>query len=161
MQHKSRTYLLFSITVMNYNNYWRLLACLLHAKERAEQTMHPFCADAGITPTQLRVMMALHFEGPQTTGTLARQSCMAMGNLSTLCKKLEAGGMVHRRRDPQDERLVRVSLTEQGEEIILAFLRQCEGHLASWSRRVPPEDMQAIEAGLERLVQLLETRSPQ
>lgn len=130
--------------------------CLRRAKEQLEQLAQPFCAESGLTPTQLRLLMALYFEGPQTATALARTACMAGANTSALCKRLAQQGLIDRRRDETDERQVVVSLTLPGEKLVAAYLEGCKGQMQAVMERSTPEDLRVIEAGLLRLSRIMD-----
>ncbi|WP_322409971.1 MarR family winged helix-turn-helix transcriptional regulator [Microbacterium invictum] len=55
--------------------------------------------------------------GERTVRSLGEELHLDSGTLSPLLRRLEARGLVDRRRDDIDERLVRVSLTEEGRSV--------------------------------------------
>src|SRR5699024_11314018 len=54
-------------------------------------------------------------EKPMSIGSLGKTIGVTGGNISNICKKLEKQGFVDRVRSEEDERIVNVELTEQGE----------------------------------------------
>ncbi|WHO40582.1 MarR family transcriptional regulator [Sphingobium sp. AP49] len=68
----------------------------------------------GITYPQYLVMVALARRDDQTVGELGGQLFLESNTLTPLIKRLETAGLVDRRRDSADERVVRVRLTSQG-----------------------------------------------
>jgi DNA-binding MarR family transcriptional regulator len=77
----------------------------------------PLLDELGLTYTQYIVIIALWEEGGQTVTSLGEKLFLESNTLTPILKKLETMGYVRRRRDPQDERLVRVELTEAGERL--------------------------------------------
>jgi DNA-binding MarR family transcriptional regulator len=75
----------------------------------------PLLEAAGITYTQYLVLLVL-WEGadPVPVGALCERLHMDSGTLSPLLKRLEARGLVTRRRSTRDERSVEVGITEAG-----------------------------------------------
>ena len=71
-------------------------------------------APVGLTYPQYLVMLALWSDGDLTVGALGRRLSLDSGTLTPLLKRLEAAGVVDRRRDPDDERRVVVSPTRAG-----------------------------------------------
>ncbi len=69
--------------------------------------------------TQFIVVVALWEEDDQTVGALGERLFLESNTLTPILKKLEALGYIRRRRDPADERQVRVSLTEEGRAVRL------------------------------------------
>lgn len=55
--------------------------------------------------------------GERTVSELGTELALDSGTLSPLLRRLETRGLVARRRDADDERVVRVSLTEAGRDI--------------------------------------------
>ena len=74
----------------------------------------PALKPLGLTYTQYLVMLVLWEEDEASVGRLCARLHLDSGTLTPLLKKLEEAGRVRRRRSPEDERVVLVSLTEQG-----------------------------------------------
>lgn len=91
-----------------------LCFALYSAGHAMQQAYKPLLDPLGLTYPQYLVLTALWAEGEQTLGALAGQMQLASNTLTPLVKRLEAKGMVTRRRDPADERQVRIGLTEDG-----------------------------------------------
>lgn len=68
----------------------------------------------GLTYPQYLVMLVLWEGKPQTVGALGDRLHLDSGTLTPLLKRMEHAGLIDRRRDPEDERRVLVSLTERG-----------------------------------------------
>jgi DNA-binding MarR family transcriptional regulator len=88
----------------------------LYAATRAvTQTYGRLLADAGLTYPQYLTMLALWgADEPLTVGEVGARLRLDSGTLTPLLKRLEAAGYVVRRRDPTDERRVRLELTDEG-----------------------------------------------
>ncbi len=72
-------------------------------------------ADAHLTYPQYLSLMALWgAEDPLSVGELGERLRLDSGTLTPLLKRMEAAGLVVRRRDDADERRVLVSLTDEG-----------------------------------------------
>jgi len=77
----------------------------------------PLLDSLGVTYTQWITIVALWEEGDQTVSGLGEKLFLESNTLTPILKKLEAMGYLTRRRDPADERQVRVSLTEEGRRL--------------------------------------------
>jgi len=77
----------------------------------------PILEQLGLTYPQYITIVALWEEDDQTVGNLGQKLFLESNTLTPLLKKLEAMGYVERRRDPADERLVRIRLTANGREL--------------------------------------------
>ncbi len=77
----------------------------------------PLLEPMGLTHPQYLVMLALWQHAPLSVKELSRLLQLDPGTLSPLLKRLEAQGLLSRARDAADERLLSVSLSEQGKAL--------------------------------------------
>lgn len=73
---------------------------------------------AGLTESQFGVLEALHHLGPLCQRELAAKVLKSAGNMTTVVDNLEKRGLVERRREGEDRRVVTVHLTKGGARII-------------------------------------------
>lgn len=71
----------------------------------------------GLTYTQYLAMMVMWEEEKTTVKGMGNRLHLDSGTLTPLLKKLEAMGHVTRYRDPKDDRVVIVELTEAGRQL--------------------------------------------
>jgi MarR family 2-MHQ and catechol resistance regulon transcriptional repressor len=74
--------------------------------------------EARLTESQFGTLEALLHLGPLCQHELAGKILKSAGNLTTVIDNLERRGLVERRRDSSDRRLVTVHLTRPGERLI-------------------------------------------
>ena len=74
----------------------------------------PLLKPLGLTYTQYIVFLALWENGKVKVGELGKSLYLDCGTLTPLLKKMEEGGWLSRCRCKVDERVVYVSLTEEG-----------------------------------------------
>ena len=86
----------------------------MHAVNKAYQ---PLLEKLGLTYPQYLVMLVLWETDDVTVKQLGERLFLDSGTLTPLLKRLEAMGLVHRARDPKDERQVRLTLTEKGKTL--------------------------------------------
>jgi DNA-binding MarR family transcriptional regulator len=79
-----------------------------------EAKYRPVLAKLGLTYSQYLAMLALWEHRELEIGRLCELLALDTGTVSPLVKRLEAAGLVRRRRRSDDERVVAVSLTEKG-----------------------------------------------
>jgi len=77
----------------------------------------PFLDEIGITYPQYAALIALNELGNQTVSELGEKLFLESSTLTPLLKRLEASGFVTRQRDAEDERQVRINLTEAGRAV--------------------------------------------
>lgn len=93
----------------------RQLCFPLYAASRAvTRAYKPLLDKLNLTYTQYVTMMALWEGGTMGVNELGKRLYLDSGTLTPLLKKLEAKGLIVRRRSTEDERRVEVSLTERG-----------------------------------------------
>lgn len=128
------------------------LSLVLHVAARAlAGRCRPRLERLGLTFPQYLVMLVLWDRGPTTVGELGAFLQLDSGTLSPLLKRMEASGLVDRRRRPDDERRVEVSATAAG-EALRGPAQEVEAHL----RATHPRSSLAYGALLEALRDLAE-----
>lgn len=81
----------------------------------------PILDRLGLTYTQYIALIALGDDDDQTVGALGEKLFLELNTLTPILKKLEAEGYIERRRDPADERQVRLRLTDAGRHLLERF----------------------------------------
>jgi MarR family 2-MHQ and catechol resistance regulon transcriptional repressor len=71
-----------------------------------------------LTVPQFGTLEALYHLGPLSLGDLAEKLLVTGGNVTYVMDRLESRGLVTRSRSPDDRRVVRAELTDQGRELI-------------------------------------------
>lgn len=77
----------------------------------------PFLEHLGLTYTQYLALLALWEKEDITLKELGERLYLDSGTLTPLLKKLEAAGLLCRLRSKDDERNLRIRLTEKGREL--------------------------------------------
>ncbi|CAN7439006.1 MarR family winged helix-turn-helix transcriptional regulator [Rhizobium sp. LjRoot258] len=80
----------------------------------------PILDKLNLTYTQYIAMVALSEKDDQTVGALGEKLFLESNTLTPILKKLESLGYIQRKRDPADERQVRVTLTRAGRDLVEA-----------------------------------------
>ncbi len=88
---------------------------------RLEAHFAELAAQHGLSAVQAKVLMQLPGGGATTMRTLAAQLQYDASNLTGVVDRLEATGAVRRRSHPQDRRVKRVELTDEGRRLREAF----------------------------------------
>ena len=77
----------------------------------------PYLKPLGITYTQYLVFLLLWAEDGLSVGNLCERLYLDSGTLTPMLKKMEEKHLVERRRCKDDERMVRIWLTEEGRQL--------------------------------------------
>ena len=112
----------------------------------------------GISAVQWSALISIHFADNATCASLARDLAHDKGAMTRMIDALEAKGLVERRRDDGDRRIINLSLTPEGRSLTM----RCRAHaielwnglLKDWDDR----DVAALIAQLARLRQTLEAQ---
>jgi DNA-binding MarR family transcriptional regulator len=107
----------------------------------------PILEPLGLTYTQYIALVALWEEDNQTVSQLGERMFLESNTLTPILKKLESLGYLRRRRDTDDERVVRVSLTDSGRKL---RERAAQRNLVKASG-FPPEDFVRLQKEVARL----------
>lgn len=92
----------------------QLCFALVTAARNVVALYRPILEPLGLTHPQYLVMLALWERSPRALGELADELAMEPATLSPLVKRLEAQGLVSRRRSADDERVLELGLTSDG-----------------------------------------------
>ena len=87
---------------------------LYAAARRLTSAYTPYLKPLGLTYTQYIVFMVLWEKDGLTVGEIGEQLRLDNGTLTPLLKKMETAGYIRRTRSKKDERVVEISLTEEG-----------------------------------------------
>ena len=90
---------------------------LYSASRAATAVYRPVLEDLGLTYPQYLAMLVLWENEPRGVKELGDELGLDSGTLSPLLKRLEALGLVERRRSGEDERRVAIHLTPAGKDL--------------------------------------------
>lgn len=115
-------------------------------------------AGLDITPEQWVILYRLHQQPGQSQSELGDRSVKDKTTITRLLDRLEHKGLAERRRDPNDRRTQRLSLTPEGEATLVALMPLVHRFAAHTVEAVAPADrdtvlrvLDAIEARLDSL----------
>jgi MarR family transcriptional regulator, organic hydroperoxide resistance regulator len=110
----------------------------------------PVLEPLGLTHPQYLVMLALWQHGTLSVKELSHLLQLDPGTLSPLLKRLEAGGLLRRERDPQDQRHLALALTDKG-TALRAGAEQIPGGIVE-RLGLPVEDLVELHGVLTRVI---------
>jgi DNA-binding MarR family transcriptional regulator len=99
----------------------------------------------------LHVLMQLVEEGPLPMRTLAETLDVSQASATGIVDRMEQRGLVERRRDDEDRRVVRVALTDAGRSLIAGIGAERRGHLAMLLDELSDDDLAAFLRGSRAL----------
>ncbi len=96
----------------------RMLCFALYSATHAMQAVYaPMLDPLGITYPQYLILATLWQQDDRTVGSLGRALHLETNTLTPMLKRMAAAGLVERRRDGEDERRVRITLTDAGRQL--------------------------------------------
>lgn len=131
------------------------LLALYHVIRRASHPVHR----AEMTSEQYWLLRQLRRQGALSIGELAEAIGVTGSSVTTACKRLEKAGLVTRERQSDDERMVRVVLTEQGHERVEAWHQQRRALLLQVLAPLDQEEQAALQRLLERILETVEQQA--
>lgn len=90
---------------------------LYSASHAMTRIYRPLLDDLGITYPQLLVLIALWAEDGRRVSDLGEELSLDSNTLTPLLRRMEQAGLVTKTRDREDERVVRIALTDKGRDL--------------------------------------------
>jgi len=107
----------------------------------------------GISISQSHILDTLAEEGDLTMQQLARRMFKSVSTMTRVVAQLVRRGYVKRRQDPEDRRIVHVSITPQGKAIVAAINRDLIGTQKAILQSIPPDQWAGAFKVLEALAE--------
>ena len=111
--------------------------------------------ESGVSAPHLSALSVLVFGGARTLGELAAAEQVTPPSITRIVRNLEASGLVQREPDAADRRIVRVSATERGRQILLDGRRRRVADLAARLDSLAEDDLETLARAadlIERVV---------
>ena len=125
---------------------------LLHLNRRLRQELAPL----GITGGQASLLWAIRSNPGVGVRELADREGVSPPAMSAHVDRLQAAGLVARRRSEIDRRRVELALTDDGLRVLRSARSRRTAWLAARLKRLEPDELDAVEAALPALRKLLE-----
>jgi DNA-binding MarR family transcriptional regulator len=104
-----------------------------------------------VTLTQYRTLVVLASRGPQSLAALAEAVDVMPPTATRMCDRLIRKGLIVRRHDRGDRRLVRLTLSEKGHELVNAVTDRRRMEIALLLEAIPLDQQAALVDSLKRL----------
>ena len=130
----------------------RALRRILRASELGNRQL---AAATGLTPSQLLVLQEVGEQGETTPTALSAALQFSQATITNILDRLEAGGLVARKRSDQDKRRIFLTATEAGETVIGTAPDLLQARFSENFAALPEWEQAMILAGLGRLADIL------
>ena len=96
----------------------------------------------------LNVLMVLRFRGPQTMSHLAETLDVSVASATGIIDRMEHKGVIERRRNDDDRRVVEVHVTDQGLAVFSQIQAERQARMSEMLSTVAESDLEALLRGL-------------
>jgi DNA-binding MarR family transcriptional regulator len=112
-----------------------------------------------LTLEQFWLLRQLWQKGPLPIGELATVLGITPGSVTIACKRLEKDGYVTRDRQVHDERIVRVALTPEANEILEGWLAHRRDVFAQLLEQFEPHEQEHLMHMIVRVLEVVSSSS--
>jgi homoprotocatechuate degradation regulator HpaR len=130
---------------------------LLRARELMMARFRPLLTAEGLTEQQWRVIRALHENGPLEPRQLCELCTISSPSLAGVLARMEDVGHVTKQRFEDDQRRVRVSLTEQSAAVVERMAPLLEAEYRALEKQVGTQVIDDLYIAIDALVKELAT----
>ena len=131
----------------------RAIRRIMRAADRGARSL---AAATGLTPSQLLVLQEVERRGEVTPGAIASALQFGQATVTNIVDRIEAAGLVARRRGETDRRQVWLTVTAEGRRALEAAPDQLQQRFRTDFASLPAWERAMILAALERLGELLD-----
>ncbi|MGI6619900.1 MAG: MarR family winged helix-turn-helix transcriptional regulator [Bacillota bacterium] len=139
----------FSDSVVRIERLLRHVAFII--KKRGRDIL----SDFDITTPQFLALVVLKDKPGITMGELCERLYLACSTATDLIDRMEKNGYLERNRDPDDRRVIRLSITEKGQNIIDQVINARRRYVDSILKQLTQEEIDQLERSLEKLDALM------
>ncbi len=123
---------------------------VIRAEQRHSAWVEKQC---GVSGAQLWVMQELHEHAGLRVGEIANRLAIHQTTASNLLDSLEKRGFVVKTRDRVDQRVVKLTLSEQGAELLLRAPAPAKGLLPEALQKLDAQSLLKLNEGLKALLE--------
>lgn len=128
---------------------------LLHARESVIAHFRPILNAHGVTEQQWRIVRALQEQGALEPRQIGERCRISSPSLAGVLARMDDLGLVRRERLEHDQRRVRVSLTNQSEQLIEKIAPQIEAVYQQLEARIGRDVFERTYALLDELIEAM------
>ena len=122
-----------------------------------QQAMTRAIADLGIKTPHLDILINLYRFDGISQQELARKLLVGRSNMSMLLPQLEKRGLIERKADTKDKRVLRLSLTRDGRGLTEEAMALQTGLIERIMSQTPEERCLQVAEAMEDIIHLLQT----
>ena len=144
----------FDTDVQEFGELLSVMIRSFAAFERSEI----FCS--GITMSQCSTILGIGKNGTMTMHALSEWMSLATSTMTRIVDNLVRDGYIARAQDPQDRRVVQVSLTEEGVKLFEAIMQIYHGYHRKIVESIPAGELHQVVESLTMLIEAIKKTPP-
>lgn len=109
----------------------------------------------GITGSQFFLMKRIHERGRMTVSEVASEMDVSLSAITAVVDKLHKAGLAKRERDQDDRRLVWLTITHAGEEMLQVCMAGRREMMKKYLQKLPKEDLEQLVRICEKLLSII------
>ncbi len=128
-----------------------LMHLFMHIGKLLNDRLRSSLSEHGIHFGQARILVSLMHHGELTQRTIGQGLHIKPATVTNMVKKMDASGLIDRRRDANDDRIINVTLTLKGKEaaaLAVSVMEQIENDIRSELSR---KEIDILRHPLERI----------
>ncbi|MEE9466329.1 MAG: MarR family transcriptional regulator [Candidatus Neomarinimicrobiota bacterium] len=114
-----------------------------------------------LTVSQCHSLECLQTSGSLTMGQLAGKLYLEVSTMTRVVDNLVAKGLVTRISEPQDRRVIRVEITDEGVDRVAQVQGKLIAEYQAVLEKIAPEGREAVLLGLQRMLEIFKAREAQ
>ncbi len=131
-----------------------MMSIMYMLKSSMQRVIEPMIQKEGLSMIQVYILFGISKGTITNISSLCREFGLNQGNVSNMCKNMEKTGLIKRIRSTEDERIVKLSITEKGSKIIEKLYAESE-ELNKTLEKIPKEKLDTIINGMHEFNELL------
>ncbi|WP_157015466.1 MarR family winged helix-turn-helix transcriptional regulator [Mesorhizobium xinjiangense] len=128
---------------------------LVRAEKAVVRELTRLLAPFGLKIAQLDMLMNLYRHPGMSQHELARRLLVGRSNITMLMPQLETQGLLRRESDLSDRRVMRLYLTEDGEDLLMQALEVYTGLIDRVMEQSTPAQCDAMGDQMRRIIDML------
>lgn len=109
-----------------------------------------------LTAPSINILLLLNKSGPMRVGDIGSALSMVDSNVSAVCSRLQKMGLIQRLRMEDDQRVVKIGLTEAAFEQMEQISENVQDFQQHFIKHASEEELKDIVSGLSKLNDLME-----
>lgn len=141
--------------ITGLNDEERLLVSIRRIIRATDLYSKRLSKTVGLTAPQLMLLQTIHGLGAVSISRLSADMSLSQATVTTILDRLEARGLVCRRRSEEDKRVVNALLTEKGEEILASAPRPLQDTFSAQFQGLEDWEKAMIVSAMERVAVMM------